>query len=225
MRLVMALSGGMDSGTLAHQLLVEGNEVHFLTVNYGQRHRKELDYAISLVDWFRREPFKERVGTVADVALMGSKSLFKGSSQTDDNVAVPHGKYDEEGMKTTVVPNRNMLILSLCAARAISLGCHAVVYGAHAGDHAIYPDCRRSFVKAMETALLLCDWKEIGLLAPFLSYSKGMIAEVGKRLGTPYDRTWTCYEGGEKPCRKCGSCNERAEAFGYAGMRDPLLEC
>jgi 7-cyano-7-deazaguanine synthase len=149
--------------------------------------------------------------------------LFKGSSQTDPTVAVPEGHYAEENMKLTVVPNRNMILLSLAIARAISIGSTKVFYGAHAGDHAIYPDCRPEFVRSMQTAAALCDWKQVDILAPYSDRTKVEILKRGMECGTPYAETWTCYVGGAEPCGKCGSCQERAEAFAKNGLIDPLV--
>ena len=149
--------------------------------------------------------------------------MLKGSSQTDPNVAVPFGNYDEPNMKLTVVPNRNMFLLSCAGAVAVSRKADRLAYGAHAGDHTIYPDCRPEFVHAMQSAFKLCDWHSLDLYAPYLHMTKGDIAARGKQLGVRYDLTWTCYTGGETPCGKCGSCTERAEAFEFACLPDPLV--
>jgi 7-cyano-7-deazaguanine synthase len=125
-------------------------------------------------------------------------------------------------MKLTVVPNRNMVMLAVATAWAVSAKCEAVAYGCHAGDHTIYPDCRPEFTEAMEGAMLLCDFVPVRLDRPFLHMTKGQIARLGVALGVPYEQTWTCYEGADQPCGKCGACQERAEAFAYAGVNDPL---
>ncbi len=125
-------------------------------------------------------------------------------------------------MKITVVPNRNMILLSLAVGYAITIGAKKVFYGAHAGDHAIYPDCRREFVAAMKRAIPVADWAAVELEAPYLDLDKGDIAIRGKNLGVDYSLTWTCYKGGDKACGKCGACRERLEAFWKAGMTDPV---
>jgi 7-cyano-7-deazaguanine synthase len=115
-----------------------------------------------------------------------------------------------------------MIMLSLAAAYAIGKQIPHLFYAAHSGDHAIYPDCRPSFVSAMETALHLCDWHDLTLHAPYLHLSKADIVKIGINLGVDYSLTWTCYRGEARPCGKCGACVERQEAFAEAGARDPL---
>lgn len=184
-KVVVVLSGGMDSATLLYKVLADGHEVDALSVNYSQRHSRELYCAEDLckhlgIPW-----------TCVD--LTGLSTVLKGSSQSDPNVEVPEGHYEEPSMKKTVVPNRNMLLLATATAHCISIGYDAVAYGAHAGDHAIYPDCRKEFVLAMGEALQLCDYSKVKLIAPFLGMDKGDIAILGGALGVPYEKTWTCY--------------------------------
>lgn len=214
MKVVAVISGGMDSAVMLYQLVREGHEVRALSVDYGQRHRRELESAAALC---------QAVGIGHAIAdLSGLVSLLRGSSQTDASVPVPHGHYEDASMRLTVVPNRNMLLLATAAAHAVSMGFEAVAYGAHAGDHAIYPDCRPAFVDAMTVALGLCDYRAIRLLAPFLDSTKTTIAALGATLGVPFELTWTCYEGGLTHCGLCGACTERREAFALAGLVDPV---
>ena len=216
MNTMLILSGGMDSATLLYDLLDRGDVVECIGVDYGQRHSRELECAMRLC---------QLTGCEFDVIdLSGLGSMLTGSSQTDSSVAVPIGRYDEPSMKKTVVPNRNMFMLAAAGAVAIARGHDRLAYGAHAGDHTIYPDCRPDFVKAMSTAFTLCDWKRLELFAPYLDKTKGDICKIGLSLGVPYGETWTCYAGGEVPCGECGSCTERAEAFEDAGGVDPLME-
>jgi len=221
---VMLLSGGMDSTTLLWWLLKHGHKVNCLSVNYGQRHGKELK-AASDVWLLAFQQFSQQLGDEKGINLYdaGVNQLLKGSSQSDINVAVPHGAYDDEVMKTTVVPNRNMMMLSFAIAWAISEKMDYVWYGAHSGDHTIYPDCRPEFVQALAQTTKLADWHQPELVAPFIHWDKGDIALIGNGLGVPYGKTWTCYEGKDNPCEKCGACVERAEAFEFAGIADPLL--
>lgn len=215
MKTTLILSGGMDSATLLYDLLANGDEVDCIGVNYKQRHSKELGYAASLCNDLR-VPF--------DVLDLSSLAGFlTGSSQSDPSVPVPFGKYDEPSMKLTVVPNRNMFMLAAAGAVAIARKADRLAYGAHAGDHTIYPDCRPDFVEAMAKAFGLCDWHTLGLHAPYINMTKGDICKRGVELGVPYEKTWTCYVGEDAPCGKCGSCTERAEAFEFAGIADPLL--
>lgn len=215
MKTVLILSGGMDSATLLYDLIAHGDSVEAIGVNYKQRHGKELTYAETLC---------RGLGVRFDVLDLSSLSGFlTGSSQSDPNVPVPFGKYDEPSMKLTVVPNRNMFMLAAAGAVAIARKADRLAYGAHAGDHTIYPDCRPEFVEAMSKALGLCDWHTLSLHAPYIDMTKGDICKRGVELRVPYEKTWTCYVGGDRPCGKCGSCTERAEAFEFAGVPDPLL--
>ena len=215
MRTVLILSGGMDSATLLYDLIAHGDSVEAIGVNYKQRHGKELAYAADLCNG---------LGVRFDVLDLSSLSGFlTGSSQSDPNVPVPFGKYDEPSMKLTVVPNRNMFMLAAAGAVAIARKADRLAYGAHAGDHTIYPDCRPEFVDAMGRAFGLCDWHTLLLHAPYIDMTKGDVCKRGVTLSVPYEKTWTCYVGGDRPCGQCGSCTERAEAFGFAGIPDPLL--
>ena len=214
---VVILSGGMDSTTLLYEVVKkEGNKnVFALSFNYGQNHTKELKGAITSCK-------KLNVNhKIVDVSFLGKELLF-GSSLTTGADKIPEGHYEAENMKSTVVPNRNMILIALAAGYAISIGAINLYYGAHGGDHAIYPDCRPEFVLAMEEVLKLADWSELNLIVPYLYIDKGDIAIKGKELNVPYEDTWTCYKGGEKACGKCGACQERLEAFKKAHMVDPV---
>lgn len=211
---VVIISGGMDSSTLLYQVNRDFDEVFALSFDYGQRHKKELGYAAKTCTYIG-VPHKI-------VDLSNINELLQGSSLTTPGMDVPEGHYAEPSMKQTVVPNRNMIMLSLALGYAISIGAKDVFYGAHAGDHAIYPDCRPVFVHAMQTAANVCHFEPVELHCPFQNMDKGDIAILGQELGVRYDLTWTCYKGGEKACGKCGACRERLEAFEKAGMDDPV---
>lgn len=212
-KIVVVLSGGMDSATLLYHFVDAGHPVRTISFNYGQRHVKELEAAARL---------SQRQGVEHVVAdLRAINPLLGENSLSGRSVAVPEGHYEEESMKLTVVPNRNMIMLSVAIGWAISLEFDAVAYGAHGGDHAIYPDCRPEFAEAMQQAAGLCDWRPIRLLRPFVHMDKGDIALRGHELGVPFGDTWTCYQGGELHCGKCGACRERIEAFAKHGLTDP----
>jgi 7-cyano-7-deazaguanine synthase len=213
MNVVLILSGGLDSSVLLAYLLHEGHTVHALSLDYGQRHRKELASAVILAQHYGVEH------RIADLSAL--RPLLGGSSQTDPSVPVPHGHYAEVSMKRTVVPNRNMLLLAVAGAWAISLKADAIAYGAHSGDHAIYPDCRAEFAAAMGHSLSLADWHPVTLISPFVDRTKADIAKLGHELGVPLEKTWSCYEGGTIHCGLCGTCVERREAFELAGVPDP----
>ena len=145
------------------------------------------------------------------------------SALTRDDWDVPEGHYADENMKETVVPNRNMVMLSLATSYAVSIKADKLFYGAHSGDHDIYPDCRKEFVDVLGKAVSMCDWHELKLLAPYIEKDKGDIVIRGIELNVDYSKTWTCYKGKGKACGKCGSCVERLEAFEKGGIKDPIL--
>jgi len=208
---VAIYSGGMDSTVLLWSLVAQGRGVRALTFDYGQRHVREIESASALA---------ARAGvphTVVDLSSL--RPLISRGSQTGDE-PVPEGHYEAESMKTTVVPNRNMVMLSVAAAHALAVGAPAVAFAAHGGDHAIYPDCRPDFVEALNLALSRCDWGGVRVEAPFLSVSKAEIAALGADLGVPLSETWSCYKGGLLHCGRCGTCVERREAFASAGLAD-----
>jgi len=211
--IIVIFSGGLDSTVLLHKLKNEGHEVLALSIDYGQRHRYELTQAARIC---ARLGIEHRT---ADLSAL--KPLLSGSSQTSDDQPVPHGHYAEESMKLTVVPNRNMLMMAVAGAWAISRKAHGIGYAAHAGDHAIYPDCREEFVQALDTALGLADWHPVYILRPFMNMTKADIVREGHRLGAPLEMTYSCYEGvPEIHCGKCGTCVERREAFEIAQVKD-----
>lgn len=213
MKTVLILSGGMDSAVLLAHLKKEGHEIKTVSFNYRQRHRIELESAKRLADFY------QTLWTLVD--LKDVAPLLGGSSQTDSRVQVPQGRYDDESMKKTVVPNRNMIMLSIAAAYAISLRYDTVSYGAHAGDHTIYPDCRPAFIDAMNHAFNLCDWHNVQIHAPFAKLSKTQICSIGHGEQVPFNLTYSCYEGMTLHCGKCGACTERKEAFEQACVVDP----
>jgi 7-cyano-7-deazaguanine synthase len=209
---VLIYSGGLDSTALLWSLLREKDELRCLGIDYGQRHSKELQAARAICG---------SVGVAFQTAdIRGIRPLLAGSALTDD-IPVPEGHYEAEMMRQTIVPNRNMLMLSLGIAWCVSLGFDRVAYAAHAGDHTIYPDCRPEFIGAMRQAAALCDWRKVDLYAPFVEKTKAEIVRIGVELGAPFEMTWSCYKGREKHCGKCGTCVERREAFELAGVSDP----
>lgn len=212
MKTLVIYSGGMDSTVLLYWLKFLGRDVLALGINYGQKHGKELQAA---------ERIASKIGVPFQVAdLSALKPLLGGSSQTDDSVPVPEGHYAAESMKLTVVPNRNMIMLAAASGYAMSQGCDTVAYAAHAGDHAIYPDCRPEFADALDKAIQLADWKQLRLERPFIQFTKTDIGRLGELLKVPFQETWSCYKGGETHCGKCGTCVERREAL---GATDPTV--
>lgn len=212
-KIVVIYSGGMDSFTLMNEAIAEGKRVYALSFNYGQKHAKELHYAQKVCDELGL-PHK-----VVDITAI--HQLLLGSSLTDD-IEIPDGHYEEESMKSTVVPNRNMVMLSLAIAYAVSVKASAVWYGAHGGDHAIYPDCRPEFVEKMAAVSRVANYEVVDVVAPFIDLNKTEILAKGLAMDLNYAKSWTCYKGREKACGSCGACQERLEAFEQNGAVDPL---
>lgn len=206
MKTILVYSGGMDSTTLLYSLLHTKNTVECISFDYGQRHKKELISARKICASLK-VPHK-----IVDIKNVNA--LMQGSSLTSKKIAVPEGHYEDKSMRSTVVPNRNMVFLSLAIAFAVSRNFDRVAIAVHAGDHAIYPDCRPKFISLMDSVSRAANYKPIKIYAPFLHKSKKEIAVIGKKLGVPFEKTWTCYKGGHTPCGKCGACVEREEALG-----------
>ncbi|MCO6429346.1 MAG: 7-cyano-7-deazaguanine synthase QueC [Deltaproteobacteria bacterium] len=213
MKTVVCFSGGMDSTVLLYHLIAGGHSVKAISVDYGQRHRKELESAKSISQSLKIDH------RILDLAGVGT--LLKGSALTDRSVTVPRAEYDEQSLKVTVVPNRNMIFLSIAASWALSSGWDSIAIASHGGDRALYPDCRSEFLDAMRKALNLSDWNNLELLSPFTGLSKAEICKLGSELGVPFEKTWSCYEGGPAHCGSCGTCRERRSAFKECGLLDP----
>ena len=210
---VLILSGGLDSTVLLYHLRAEGHTVKALSVDYGQRHARELDYARATC---RRLGVEHRVADLTALA-----PLLASSALVDPAVAIPNGEYARDNMRLTVVPNRNMIMLAVAAAWAIGEKADSVSFAAHHGYHTLYPDCTPQFIESMARSIRLADWHPVRLVAPFARQTKADIVRRGVELGVPFEQTWSCYEGGEAHCGRCGTCRERAEAFAAAGVPDP----
>lgn len=208
-KIVVIFSGGMDSTTLLYKMHKEENEIYALSFNYGQKHSKELEFAKKTCEKLN---INHKIVDITSI-----NQLLQGSSLTSD-IEVPEGHYEEEIMKSTVVPNRNMIFLSLAIGYAVSIGSNKVYYAAHSGDHAIYPDCRPEFVEKMNFVSKIANYEPVTIETPFLNIDKGDIAIIGKELGVDFSETWTCYKGKDEPCGKCGACVERKEALEKAGL-------
>ena len=214
MKIVTVFSGGLDSTTLLYHLRAEGHEVRALSANYGQRHLdRELAAANEIC---RRIGLEHRV-----VDLRAMAVLFGRNSLSDPSVPVPESEYNEETMQVTTVPNRNMILLSVGLAWAASMGYDGVAFGAHGGPYTPYPDCQPTFATAMDAAARLCDWKPMRVLSPFVALDKAGVVRRGAELGVPFGLTWSCYNGGETHCGRCGTCLDRRSAFSTAGVLDP----
>ena len=183
-----------------------------ISFDYGSNHNaRELPFAAMHC---------ERLGIKHIVINLGFMHQYFKSSLLEGAEAIPEGNYDEENMKSTVVPFRNGIMLSIAAGVAESNGLKYVMMANHGGDHTIYPDCRPEFVSAMSEATRLGTYPGIEVLAPYTGITKSDIARHGKALGIDYAETWSCYKGGEHHCGKCGTCRERIEALADAGIED-----
>lgn len=217
-KVTIIVSGGMDSVTLLYYILSQtaAENVKALSINYGQKHKKELAGAFELCNG---------LGVSHQIVAIPEVQGLLDSSLTTEGEEVPEGHYAEENMKKTVVPNRNAIMLSIAYGYAISNGSDFLAFGVHAGDHFVYPDCRPLFVDALNVALQVGNtgFGDVKLVAPFSYKTKTEIAKLGTQLGVPYEKTWSCYKGEDRPCLKCGTCIERYEAFNENDLQDPLL--
>lgn len=216
---VLILSGGLDSTVLSYRLRAEGCRLTMLSFDYGQRHRRELECASRTA--------RRLAGFHSVVDLSAIAVLLAGSSLTDSAVAVPDGHYTDASMQATVVPNRNAIMLDVAVAQAVALNADAVAFGAHSGDHPVYPDCRPRFVEVYRRMVKVANQgflhPRFMLMAPFLTLSKVEIVRIGAELEVPFAETWSCYRGAEIHCGTCGTCVERQEAFQLAEVADPTV--
>jgi len=212
-KVVVLLSGGMDSVTALYDAAERYEIAGAVTFHYGSKHNdREIPFAALHAG---------RLGVLHRVIRLDFiGSLFK-SDLLQSGGEIPAGHYEEESMQKTVVPFRNGIMLSVAAGFAESVEAGGVVIAAHAGDHAIYPDCREEFMRSMADAIRLGTYASVDLIRPFISLTKAGIAARGHALGINFAQTWSCYAGGAIHCGECGTCVERREAFLLAGLADP----
>lgn len=207
---MIVVSGGMDSITLLYDM--KDRIAMGVSFDYGSNHNaREIPYA---------EMHCKRLGIKHITIKLDFMHQYFKSSLLEGADAIPEGHYDDENMKSTVVPFRNGIMLAIATGLAESNGLKNVMLANHAGDHAIYPDCRPEFVEAMGRATEAGTYDGIRVLAPYTNITKTDIARRGKELGIDYTETWSCYKGGQKHCGKCGTCTERREALAEAGIED-----
>lgn len=226
MKILVLSSGGVDSTTCLGLAVQEAgaDNVIALSIYYGQKHDKELQAARAVAKYYGVERLELDLSTI----FAGSNcSLLKQSTEE-----IPQESYAAQIEKTggspvsTYVPFRNGLFLSSAASIALSHGCEKILYGAHADDAAgaAYPDCSLAFVTAMNQAIVEGTGGQLRLEAPFVSVTKADVVKTGLALGVPYELTWSCYEGGERPCGHCGTCVDRIAAFEKNDVIDPLMK-
>lgn len=210
---LIVLSGGLDSTTMLYEY--KDRIALAVSFHYGSNHNdRELHFARMHCERLQI-PHRE-------VHLPFIKQFFR-SSLLEGAEAIPEGNYDEENMRSTVVPFRNGIMLSIAAGMAENNRLQYVMLANHAGDHTIYPDCRPEFVEAMDAAVHAGTWNGVRLLTPYTNITKADIARRGKALGIDYAETWSCYKGGEHHCGVCGTCRERREALAEAGIIDTTI--
>ena len=225
MKALVLSSGGLDSTTcLAFAVSKYGREnVIALSIMYGQKHSKEIEASKKTAQYYgveRMELDLSKIFEFSDCSLLSSSEK-----------EIPHESYAKQLEKTdgspvsTYVPFRNGLFLSSAAAIALSKGCGVIYYGAHSDDAAgnAYPDCSEVFNNAMNKAIYEGSGKQLRIEAPFVSMTKADVVKKGMELKVPYELTWSCYEGGDKPCGKCGTCIDRKAAFEKNGLTDPII--
>jgi 7-cyano-7-deazaguanine synthase len=225
MKALVLFSGGLDSSTcLALAIEKYGKEnVIALSISYGQKHSKEINAARAVAEYYGTELVSLDLAPIFE----GSDcALLEGSNQ-----AIPKGDYANQLVSSdgkpvsTYVPFRNGLFLSCAASVALSRGCGVIYYGVHSDDAAgsAYPDCSSDFNDHMSKAISIGSAQQLKVVAPFVDRTKAEVVAQGLRLGVPYELTWSCYEGNDKPCGCCGTCIDRAKAFAANGVKDPAL--
>jgi 7-cyano-7-deazaguanine synthase len=222
MKVVIGLSGGMDSTTLLGDFLEQGFEVHCCSFLYGSKHSSyEMQAASEIIEFYHKKNSFNLTHCVID--LRQAFSLFK-SNLLKTGGKIPEGHYQEDSMKQTVVPGRNLILGSIMAGIAESIGAEFIALGVHAGDHHIYPDCRPRFIESFQKTVNLSSEGKVHVVSPYLYLTKANILTKGYSLSipVPYHLTRTCYKDQELACGKCGSCRERLEAFETIKKIDPI---
>src|SRR5688572_2281846 len=215
MKVVVLCSGGMDSVTALYWARREHQLIAAVSFDYGAKHNdREIPFAAE---------HAAKLGARHEIIRLDFVDRLFASDLLKSGGVIPEGHYEAENMKQTVVPFRNAIMLSVACGFAESIGAEGLVIAAHGGDHAIYPDCREDFMRAMAEAMRAGTYAGVKLLRPFIALNKGAIAAEGVRLGVDFARTWSCYKGGVIHCGKCGTCVERREAFFQAGITDPTV--
>jgi 7-cyano-7-deazaguanine synthase len=213
MKVVVLLSGGMDSVSALYHAEKEHEIVGALSFDYGSKHNPlEIPFAVRHAN---------RLGVSHHTIRLDFINQLFQSDLLKSGGAIPDGHYEEANMKQTVVPFRNGIMLAVAAGFAESVGASALVIAAHSGDHAIYADCREDFMQSISDSIRLGTYAEIQVLRPFIHLTKAQIAARGHSLGVDFAQTWSCYKGGEIHCGTCGTCVERREAFMLTGISDP----
>ncbi|QYX34114.1 7-cyano-7-deazaguanine synthase QueC [Sphaerospermopsis torques-reginae] len=221
MKAVILLSGGLDSSTVLYQARADGCECYAISFDYQQRHRRELQSAISVA---------QSVGVVQHQIVNFDLRLWGGSALTDEAIALPQARSLDEmsqSIPVTYVPARNTIFLSFALGYAETIGAQRVYIGVNALDYSGYPDCRPDYIQAMQEVFRLGtkqgrEGQPIDIIAPLINLKKTEIIQIGNQLGVPWELTWSCYAGGDQACGVCDSCRLRLAAFAQLGLQDPV---
>ena len=214
-KVIVLLSGGVDSVTALYDAAARTRVVAAVSFRYGSKHNdREIPCA---------RHHCRRLGIRHHVIRLGFMGELFASDLLLSGGPVPEGRYRRADMSRTVVPFRNGIMLAVAAGLAESVGAAGLVIAAHRGDHAVYPDCREDFMRAMESAIRRGTYAGVAILRPFIAMTKAQIVRRGHELGVAFGRTWSCYKGGRLHCGRCGTCIERREAFLRAGVEDPTV--
>ena len=215
MNVVVLVSGGMDSVVALYHAEREHDVIAGLSFDYGSKHNhQEIPFA---------KYHCHQLGLPHQSIHLGFINQHFKSALLQSGEAIPDGHYEEPNMQQTVVPFRNGIMLAIAAGYAESREAEGLLIAAHSGDHAIYPDCRESFMQSMGNAIHLGTYARLALLRPFIHLRKEAIAARGHELGVDFLHTWSCYKGARLHCGTCGTCVERQEAFRLAGLEDPTV--
>jgi len=225
-KVVVVYSGGLDSTVLLTKCIKEFDEVVALNFSYGSKHnKKEREAAKKVCKLLNVHLYMYDLSDTCvcqvpagieyiNISLLKSDLLKSGGD-------VPEGHYEDANMKRTVVPYRNSIMLSIAAGFAESIEAKYIAVANHAGDHAIYKDCRKEYIEAFAEGIKLGGYGEVIVYSPFVDMSKVEIVKLGSEINAPMELSWSCYKGGEKHCKICGTCSERVESFLLAGVPDP----
>ena len=215
---IVLLSGGLDSATTLYYAIAQGYECHCLIFDYGQKHKKEIIQAKTLA----------RMAGCKSVCVKISLP-WKGSALLDNKISIPRGRaLNTQGIPVTYVPGRNIIFLSFAASYAEAIEAKTIFIGANAVDYSGYPDCRPEFIRSYQAMLgrglkTSLEGKSIKVMTPLIHLSKARIVKLAVKLKVPLHLTWSCYNGGSKPCGACDSCRLRAQGFAQAKIRDSAL--
>lgn len=221
MKAVILLSGGLDSSTVLYKAIADGYECYAISFDYQQRHKKELDSALSVA---------EKAGVVQHQVIKFDLTQWGGSALTDNSIDLPQERSLNEmsqNIPITYVPARNTIFLSFASAYAETIAAERVYIGVNALDYSGYPDCRPDYIQAMQQVFRLGtkqgrEGNPINIVTPLIDLKKTEIIELGNKLGVPWELTWSCYSGGKVACGVCDSCRLRLAAFDELGLTDPV---